>query len=159
MPSHPVPLSARADIAAVANETGLSRELVTRIFEHLVEIQEEPPTYEDLESYAVYGAEHLGEGGLRLYLEMPDDPDHPATPEALRYLEELAAKAEARRKWRRPTTWTKGEFQLRYFDACICTTPPYKPRSVAPFFVTLAGKHGVDPDHLRRLVRRFGVLR
>jgi len=159
MPSHPDSLPAEDDIAAVVAETGLSRAVVARLHERLIEVHGKAPTRRDLRHYAAYGAEHLGEGGFRLYFEMPADPDHPASPEALRNLEELAAKAEAWRNWRPPRTWTKGAFQLRYFDACICTTPPYTPRSVAPYFVTLAGKRGIDPDHLRRLVRRFGVLR
>jgi hypothetical protein len=157
MRNHPDPLPAQADIAAVVAETGLSLELVTRIHEHLTEIQEKPPTYEDLEVYAAYGAEHLGEGGIRHYLEMSADPDHPATPEALRLLEQWAAEAEA---WSKPPrTWTGSAFALRYVDACIRTTPPYTPRSVAPDFIALDRTHGISPDHLRRLIRRFGLPR
>lgn len=155
MQHHPISLSAQADITAVAAETGLSDELVTRIHEHLTEIQVKPPTYEDLEVYASYGAEHLGEGGIRHYLEMPADPDHPATPEALRLLEEWAAEAEALAK--PPRAWTRLAFVLRYVDACMRSTPPHTPRSVAPYFVALDRTHGISPDHLRRLVRRFGL--
>jgi len=152
MLNHPDPLLDQADIAVVVAKTGLSHELVTRIHEHLVEIQEEPPTYEDLEGYAACGAEHLGEGGFRHYLEMPADPDHPATPEALRLLEEWAAKAEAWQK--RPTTWTKGDFQLRYVSARILATPPYTPRSVAPHFIAL---DRVGPTRDRRPRSKGGI--
>jgi hypothetical protein len=157
MLNHHDPLLAQADIAAVAAESDLSREVAERIQEHLIEIHEKPPSREDLRAYAAYGAEHLGEGGFRHYLEMPADPDHPATPEALRLLEEWAAKAEAWQK--RPTTWTKGDFQLRYVSARILATPPYTPRSVAPNLIALDRTHGISPDHLRRLIRRFSLPR
>jgi hypothetical protein len=150
-------LSGWADVAAVAAETGLSHELVTRIHERLVRVRGKSPTREDLGRYAAYGAERLGEGGFRLYLGMPADPAHLVTPSALALLEVVAAKAEVWRRWRRPRTWTKGEFRLRYIDASLLTTPPYTPRRVAPHFVTLAGKRGIDLDHLRSLIRRFGV--
>jgi hypothetical protein len=156
MPSHPVPLPARTDIATVAAECDLSLEVVERLYEHLRKLDGEPPAREDLREYVAYGAEHLGEGGLRLALFMPADPDHPATPAALRLLEEKAAEAEAWRK--RPRAWMAGGFWVAYLDACKRATPPITPRSVAPHFDTLHGKRGVHPDHLRRLIRRFGVL-
>jgi hypothetical protein len=141
----------------VAAESDLSREVAERIEEHLIEIHEKPPSREDLRAYAAYGGEHLGEGGLRLYLEMPADPDHPVTPSALQLFEDMAAEDEAWRK-RRRGTWMAGGFWVAYLDACERGTPPFTPRSVAPYFDTLAGKRGIDPDHLRKLVRRFGVL-
>ena len=157
MPSHPVPLSARADIAAVANETGLSREVVARLRKHLTGTDGKPPDREDLGSYAVFGAEHLGEGGLRLYLELPADPDHPATAAARWLLEQWAAEDAAWSK-RRRGTWFDGRFWVAYLDACKRTTPPYTPLSVAPHFDTLHGRRGISPNHLRRLMRRFGVM-
>jgi hypothetical protein len=157
MPSHPVPLPAQADIAAVVNETGLSHELVARLREHLTGIHEKPPDREDLGLYAAYGAEHLGEGGLRLYLEMPADPDRPATPAARWLVEQMAAEDQAWSK-RRPGTWFDGKFWVAYLDACKRATPPFTSRSVAPHFDTIAGKRGISPDYLRRLIRRFGVL-
>jgi hypothetical protein len=157
MQNHPDLPVVQADIDAVVAETGLSQKLVRRIHEHLVEISMEPPTSEDLRHYAGYGAEHLGEGGFRHYLEMPADPDHPPSPEALRLLEEWATEAEAWRKHRRGT-WMAGGFWMAYLEACKRATPPFTPRSVAPHFDSLAGKRGIHPDHLRRLIRRFGIM-
>ena len=144
MRNHPDPLPAQADIAAVVAETDLSHELVERIHERQIEIHGKPPSREDLRAYAAYGAEHLGEGGLRRYLEMPADPDHPVTPSALQLLEDLAAEDEAWRK-RRRGTWMAGGFWVAYLDACKRGTPPFTPRSVAPHFDTLAGKRGITP--------------
>ena len=127
-------------------ETGLSHELVARIHERLVEVRGKSPTREDLRRYAAYGAEHLGEGGFRLYLGMPADPDHPATPEALRH----CSRSWRRRRRRGGTGGRRGPGRrassgsATSTPAC-CTTPPYTPRSIAPHFVTLAGKRGIRP--------------
>lgn len=155
--NHPDPMPAQVGIAAVAAETGLSHELVARLREHLTGIDGKPLECEDLGSYAAYGAEHLGEGGLRLYLEMPADPDRPATPAARWLVEQMVAEDEAWSK-RRRGTWFDGRFWVAYRDACKRATPPFTHRSVAPHFDTLAGKRGISPTHLSRLIRRFGVM-
>ena len=109
MPSHPDSLPAEDDIAAVVAETGLSRAVVARLRERLIEVHGKAPTRRDLRHYAAYGAEHLGEGGFRLYLRMPADPDHPVKPGALALLEVVAAKAETWPTWRRPRCWPARE--------------------------------------------------
>jgi hypothetical protein len=157
MPSHPVPLSAQADITAVAAKTGFSAEVVERIYHHLGDVDGEPPERSRLQAYTAHVGGGLGEGGLRIHFGLPPDPARPADPLTAQLLERMAAREEDERK--QPTDWTKARFQLRYIDACMHTTPPFMPHSIAPHFVTLAGKRGVSPDHLRSLVRRFGVPR
>jgi hypothetical protein len=90
MLNHPDPLLDQADIAAVARETGLSREVVARIHAHLTELQGGPPTRGQLLRYAAHVGESLGEGGLRLYFKMPADPARPATPREVQLVEEIA---------------------------------------------------------------------
>ena len=157
MQHHPISLSAQADITAVAADTGFSPEVVERIYHHLCDVDEQPPERTRLQPYTAHVGGGLGEGGLRIHFGMPPDPARPADPLTAQLLERMAAREEDERK--RPTTWTKARFQLRYIDACLHTTRPYTPRSVAPYFVTLGGKHGIDAGHLRSLIRRFGVPR
>jgi hypothetical protein len=52
--------------------------------------------------------------------------------------------------------WTPELFAARYRVARELAMPPYTYRSVAAHFVMLDGTVGADPDHLRKLVRRFG---
>ena len=97
MLNYPDPLVDQADIAAVANETDLSRAVVKRVHGHLTKIQGDPPTRGQLLVYAAYVSDSLGEGGLRLYFKMPADPRRPATPRELWRLEEIL-EAEAARQ-------------------------------------------------------------
>ena len=160
MLNHPDPLPAQADIAVVAAETGLSLELVERIHEHLVEIHEEPPDARGSRACTPRTAPSISaKGDSASTSRCPPTPTIRPRLSALRLLEKWAAEAEAWRKRRRPRTWTKGEFQLRYVDACRAMRRRRTRRARSrPHFVTLAGKQGIDPDHLRRLIRRFGVL-
>ncbi|HVM29543.1 MAG TPA: hypothetical protein VM305_02050 [Candidatus Limnocylindrales bacterium] len=52
--------------------------------------------------------------------------------------------------------WTPELFWGRYRDACSRSTQPCTYRSVARVFDSLDGERGIDPDHLRKLLRRYG---
>ena len=52
--------------------------------------------------------------------------------------------------------WTSELFSTRYQAALDRATPPYTYRSIAGQFETLDGSVGADPDHLRKLVKRYG---
>jgi hypothetical protein len=64
--------------------------------------------------------------------------------------------ARAVRRSGRPG-WTPDLFWARYRQACERVEPPHSFRVVAPHFDTLDGHRGIDPDHLRKLARRFGL--
>jgi hypothetical protein len=157
MLNHPDPLLEHADIAAVAAESGLSREVIERVHAHLTDLQGEPPTRGQLRAYVTDVGGSLGEGGLRLYFGMQSDPAHPTTPRVVRLVEAMADEVVVRRRGR--PAWTAGEFHARYLDACGRATPPFTPRSIAPHFDILDGNRGTDPDYLRKLIRRFGPSR
>ena len=65
--------------------------------------------------------------------------------------------AAARVPRRGRPAWTQELFWTRYRDARDLARPPYTNKSIAPHFELLDGTRGADPDHVRRLVRRFGL--
>ena len=52
--------------------------------------------------------------------------------------------------------WTPEMFWTRYVEACEQVGPPFAYREVARRFRGLDGESGIDPDHFRKLLRRFG---
>lgn len=52
--------------------------------------------------------------------------------------------------------WTSDLFSTRYQAALDRATPPYTHRSIADQFEMLDGTVGADPDHLRKLLKRYG---
>ncbi len=52
--------------------------------------------------------------------------------------------------------WTSDLFALRYQAALERATPPHTYQSVADRFEMLDGSVGTDPDHLRKLMKRYG---
>lgn len=70
----------------------------------------------------------------------------------------IEAEAELTRIRRRPGRpgWTAELFWARYREARGRATPPYTDRAVAPYFETLDGTHGTNPDYLRKLARKHG---
>ncbi len=52
--------------------------------------------------------------------------------------------------------WTPELFEARYRAARERATPPYTYRSIAAQFEMLDGETGIDPDHLRKLMKRYG---
>jgi len=53
--------------------------------------------------------------------------------------------------------WTAELFWTRYQEARGRAKPPYTYRAIAPYFDTLDGTRGADPDYVRKLVRRHGL--
>jgi hypothetical protein len=53
--------------------------------------------------------------------------------------------------------WTAELFWTRYQQALGSATPPYTYSAIAPYFETLDGNRGTDPEYLRKLVRRYGL--
>lgn len=52
--------------------------------------------------------------------------------------------------------WTRDLFSTRYQAALDRATPPYTHQSIADQFEMLDGSIGADPDHLRKLLKRYG---
>ena len=52
--------------------------------------------------------------------------------------------------------WTSELFSTRYQAALDRATPPYTHQSIADQFEMLDGSVGPDPDHLRKLLKRYG---
>jgi len=53
--------------------------------------------------------------------------------------------------------WTHELFWARYRDALGRTDPPHTNASIAAHFEMLDGATGTEPNHLRKLVKRFGL--
>lgn len=63
--------------------------------------------------------------------------------------------APRRRRPGRPG-WSPKLFWDRYREAVERTSPPYTQRAVAEHFQALHGDRGIDPEYLRKLLRRYG---
>lgn len=53
--------------------------------------------------------------------------------------------------------WTRERFWTHYRDAVARTDPPHTRASIATHFEMLDGVMGIEPDSLRRLVRRYDL--
>ena len=150
------PLLMLADIARMeAERPELDVVLIAAIYHHLLAIDGRQPTLAEFRAYVDH-VSCLGEEGLRQELgvvEIGRDgargrPDHAApTADATR------GPGDAHRLGR--PGWTVELFAARYQAAKELATPPYTYRSVAAHFVMLDGTVGADPDHLRKLVKRY----
>jgi hypothetical protein len=155
------PLLMLADIALLeAERPDLDVVLIAAIYHHLLAIEERQPTLDEFRAY-VDRVSCLGEEALRQELEVVDigrgwtrvRPGRPAADGTPRPRTD-AAPLDAPRLGR--PGWTVELFATRYQAAKARATPPYTYRSIAAHFEMLDGTVGADPDHLRKLVRRYG---
>lgn len=157
------PLLMLADIALLeAERPDLDVVLIAAIYHHLLGIEERQPTLDEFRVY-VDRVSCLGEEALRQELgvvEIGRDwirgrPGGPAsTADGTPSPGTDAAPVDAPRLGR--PGWTVELFAARYQAAKQRATPPYTYRSIAAHFEMLDGTAGADPDHLRKLVRRYG---
>jgi hypothetical protein len=170
--TNPDPLLMSADIALLEGERpDLDVILIAAIYHHLLAVEGRQPTLREFRKY-VDRVSCLGVEALRQELGVADArrggprarPGRTALaavdPRGAGRVADSDADAEggvpaveAPRAGR--PGWTPELFGARYRAARERATPPHTYRSVAAHFVMLDGTVGADPDHLRKLVRRF----
>ena len=164
---HPDPLIMSADIARVAAERpDLDEELIGGLYQHLVLIDRRQPSIDELRSYVDRVSsldqeelrQRLGLGrrkrGTRAKARRPSPPRTLSTVADVGDGGSFSADSAARRPGR--PGWTSDLFSARYQVARDRATPPYTYQSIADQFETLDGSVGADPDHLRKLMKRYG---
>jgi hypothetical protein len=155
------PLLMRADIARVgAERPDLDHTIVRGLYEHFLDVQGRQPDLDEFRDYVDRITSSIEWLDLRELL----DPHEPTVEERAAYEEaafhsdrvvNAVTVAPGPRRPGRPG-WTADLFWARYGDACARADPPCTYRSVARHFESLDGGRGIDPDHLRKLARRFG---
>jgi hypothetical protein len=149
--TNPDPLLMTADIALLEGERpDLDVVLIAAIYHHLLGVEGRQPTLREFRKY-VDRVSCLGVVALRQELGVAGVPRDAARTKPGRA---VAAAVDAPKAGR--PGWTPELFAARYRAARERATPPHTYRSVAAHFVMLDGTVGADPDHLRKLVRRFG---
>ena len=160
MADHPVVVLMRNHIKRMRAEfPALDADVIERIYEMLVVALSRQPTEDELRA-RVAELSRYDDATLRAMLWLPPKQGvrasggghGPADPPD-------AADRDGARAVRRPGRpgWTTALFRARYREACDRSSPPHSFGSVAPNFDTLDGHRGIDPDHLRKLARRFGL--
>lgn len=142
------PLLMLADIALLALEhSDLDEGLVRAIYQHQAITTGRQPTLPEAREYIGHLTSHLDDITIRVTLGLP----------ALRSSGDGAHRPRAGRV-RRPgrPAWTADLFAARYEAALERATPPHTYQSIADQFETLDGSIGTDPDHLRKLMKRYG---
>lgn len=143
------PLLMLADIARLSLEhADLDEALVRAIYQHQVITTGRQPTLPEAREYIGHLTSHLDDVTIRVTLGLPPvlnaAPRTPSRPRVVR----------ARRPGR--PAWTSELFAARYQAALSRATPPYTYQSIADQFEMLDGSIGADPDHLRKLMKRYG---
>ena len=148
----------RGHIDRVKSEfPALDPELIERICQHLLVVRRSRPTFKKLRAYVVELTTDLDEQTLRGMLGLPPRTSTRAPRSRRRAAPPAGADgARAVRRSGRPG-WTAQLFRDRYREACELVGPPYAHKDVAGSFRGLDGERGIDPDHFRRLLRRFGL--
>lgn len=150
--TNPDPLLMSAHITLVeAERPDLDVVLIAAIYHHLLGVEGRQPTLREFRKY-VDRVSCLGAEALRQELGVAGAPRdaaraRPGSP--------APAALESPRAGR--PGWRPELFTARYRGARERAVPPHTYRSVAAHFVMLDGTVGADPDHLRKLVRRFGA--
>jgi hypothetical protein len=142
------PLLMLADIALLSFEhSDLDEGLVRAIYQHQVITTGRQPTLPEAREYIGHLTSHLDDITIRVTLGLP--PPRPSGDGAHR------PRAVRARRPGRPA-WTAELFAVRYQAALERATPPHTYQSIADQFEMLDGSIGTDPDHLRKLMRRYG---
>jgi len=147
--SRPDALLMLADIARLAFEhSDVDETLIRAIYQHQVLTTGRQPTLRQAREYIGHLTSHLDDATIRVTLGLPTlstvsrrDPPGSPSPRPPRP--------------GRPS-WTPELFSARYQAARARAIPPYTYPSIADQFEMLDGSVGTDPDHLRKLMKRYG---
>jgi hypothetical protein len=143
------PLLMLADIARLASEyPDLDEALVRAIYQHQVLTNGRQPTLRQARVYIGHLTARLDDATIRVTLGLPP-------PGKVRKPSSGAPVAHPRRAGR--PGWTRERFWTHYRDALGRTDPPHTNAAIATHFEMLDGEMGTEPDHLRKLVKRFGL--
>ncbi len=167
--TNPDPLLMSADIARVAAERpDLDDDLIGALYQHLVLIERGQPKIDELREY-VDRVASLDEDKLRQCLGLgrrkrgrraPAMARRPIPTRRTSIAAEVADgdPPDRRSVARRPGRpgWTSELFSTRYQAAQGGATLPHTYQSIADQFEMLDGSVGTDPDHLRKLMKRYG---
>jgi hypothetical protein len=136
-----------ADIARLALENpDLDEALLRGIYQHQAFTTGRQPTLRQAREYIGHLTSHLDDATIRVTLGLPP---------AERAVRKTPASPVPTRRPGRPA-WTPASFIARYEEARGRATPPYTYGSIADQFEMLDGSIGTDPDHLRKLMKRYG---
>jgi hypothetical protein len=136
-----------ADVARLAFENpDVDEELVRGIYQHQVITTGRQPTLRQAREYFGHLTSHLDDATIRVTLGLP-----PAPHAAREVLDPIARE----RRPGRPG-WTQELFWARYREAVARAAVPHTYQSIADQFETLDGSLGADPDHVRKLLKRYG---
>lgn len=141
------PLLMLADVARLTLENpDLDEAVVRGIYQHQVLTNGRQPTLPQAREYIGHLTSHLDEATIRVTLGLPplSSLDRAERPRAVR------ARPPGR------PAWTPELFATRYQAARDRAMPPHTYQSIADQFEMLDGSVGADPDHLRKLMKRYG---
>lgn len=173
------PLLMSADITLLeAERPDLDVELIAAMYRHVLAVEGRQPTLAEFRAYVDH-VSCLGEGVLRRHLGL--EARGGRRPARMRLAERTGDGGAADEMPRADATnghepraddragarsigvhapgrpgWTRALFATRYQAARDRATPPHTYRSIAAHFEMLDGSVGADPDHLRKLVKRYG---
>jgi len=135
----------------------LDRDLIDRVYQQLVVAQLRQPTRDEFRAHVAALTSDFDDATLRDMLGLPPKTSARATDGRRRTT--ASAGGDGGPRPRRPGRpgWTPELFWARYREASARCAPPHSFRAVAVHFDTLDGVRGIDPDHLRKLARRFGL--
>jgi hypothetical protein len=148
----------RGHINRVKSEfPALDPDLIERMHQYYVVAQLRQPTPDEFRAYVVELTTDHDEPMLRGMLGLPPKTSARASSGPRRAAR--PADGDGRRAVRRSGRpgWTAELFWARYREACDQVGPPHAYKEVAGSFRGLDGERGIDPDHFRRLLRRFGL--
>jgi hypothetical protein len=135
----------------------LDPELIERICQHLIVVRRSRPTFKKMRAYVAELTSDHDEPTLRGMLGLPPASSTRAPSGRRRTAPpESGDGARAIKRSGRPG-WTAQLFWDRYREACEQVGPPHAHKDIAGSFRGLDGERGIDPDHFRRLLRRFGL--
>ena len=157
MPDHPVLVLMRNDIDRVRSEfPTLDADVIERIYEQLVVALLRQPTEDELRARVAELTARMDGPTLRGFLGLPPKTTIGASGRPRAAPQGSGDGARAIRRSGRPG-WTAELFWDRYREACELVGPPRAHKDIAGIFRGLDGEPGIDPDHFRRLLRRFGL--
>jgi hypothetical protein len=154
---HPVLVLMRNDIGRVRSEfPTLDADVIERIYQQLVMVLLRTPTEDEFRARVTELTARMDGPTLRGFFGLPPRPASGARGRRRMAPPGSGDGARAVKRSGRPG-WTKELFWDRYREACALVGPPHAHKDIAGSFRGLDGERGIDPDHFRRLLRRFGL--